>query len=77
MCFRYRARGDSDRVNARIVTELHEAGDVAPSTTLIDGAFAIRAAIVNHRTDRAEIDTLIEKTVAAGLGIDGLAEAAG
>ena len=39
------------RVNARIVADLHEAGDVAPSTTVIDGRLAIRAAIVNHRTE--------------------------
>jgi aromatic-L-amino-acid/L-tryptophan decarboxylase len=65
VCFRYRG-GDSDRLNARIVVELHEAGEVAPSTTIIDGQLAIRAAIVNHRTSRAEIDTLVERVVAAG-----------
>jgi len=53
-------------VNARIVADLHEAGDVAPSTTVLDGRLAIRAAIVNHRTTRADIDTLVEKVVAAG-----------
>jgi aromatic-L-amino-acid decarboxylase len=66
VCFRYRAGDDAHRVNARIVADLHEAGDVAPSTTVIDGRLAIRAAIVNHRTSRAEIDTLVEKVVAAG-----------
>jgi aromatic-L-amino-acid/L-tryptophan decarboxylase len=66
VCFRYRAGDDAHRVNARIVTDLHEAGDVAPSTTIIDGRLAIRAAIVNHRTGRAEMDMLIEKVVAAG-----------
>jgi aromatic-L-amino-acid/L-tryptophan decarboxylase len=70
VCFRYRAGNDAHRVNARIVSDLHEAGDVAPSTTVIDGRLAIRAAIVNHRTSQAEIDTLIEKTVAAGRAIE-------
>ncbi len=70
VCFRYRAGEEAHRVNARIVADLHEAGDVAPSTTVIDGRLAIRAAIVNHRTSRAEIDTLIEKTVAAGRAIE-------
>ena len=70
VCFRYRAGDDAHRVNARIVADLHEAGDVAPSTTVIDGRLAIRAAIVNHRTSRAEIDTLIEKVVAAGRAIE-------
>ena len=70
VCFRYRAGDDAHGVNARIVADLHEAGDVAPSTTVIDGRLAIRAAIVNHRTSQAEIDTLIEKTVAAGRAIE-------
>jgi glutathione synthase/RimK-type ligase-like ATP-grasp enzyme len=70
VCFRYRAGDDTHGVNARIVADLHEAGDVAPSTTVIDGQLAIRAAIVNHRTSQAEIDTLIEKTVAAGRAIE-------
>jgi glutamate/tyrosine decarboxylase-like PLP-dependent enzyme len=70
VCFRYRAGDDTHRVNARIVADLHEAGDVAPSTTVIDGRLAIRAAIVNHRTSQAEIDTLVEKTIAAGRAIE-------
>ncbi len=71
VCFRYRARSsDAHRVNARIVADLQEAGEVAPSTTVIDGRLAIRAAIVNHRTSQTEIDTLIEKVVAAGRAIE-------
>jgi len=70
VCFRYRANYDSHRVNARIVIDLQEAGAVAPSTTILEGRLAIRAAIVNHRTSRAEIDTLIEKTVEAGRAIE-------
>ena len=66
VCFRYRAGDDAHGVNARIVADLHEAGEVAPSTTVLDGRLAIRAAIVNHRTSRAEVDTLLEKVVAAG-----------
>jgi glutamate/tyrosine decarboxylase-like PLP-dependent enzyme len=66
VCFRYRAGDDAHRVNARIVADLHEAGEVAPSTTTIDGRLAIRAAIVNHRTTRAEIDTLVDRVLAAG-----------
>lgn len=65
VCFRYRA-DDSDRVNAKIVVDLHESGIAAPSTTLIDGRLAIRAAIVNHRTSENNIDSLLEKTLALG-----------
>ena len=80
VCFRYRpaidamaigtVKDDAHRINAHIVTSLQEAGEVAPSTTVIDGRLAIRAAIVNHRTSRTEIDTLIEKVVAAGRAIE-------
>jgi len=49
VCFRYRAE-ESHRVNARIAVELQESGVAAPSTTVISGKLAIRAAIVNHRT---------------------------
>ncbi len=65
VCFRYRA-SDSKRVNAEIVVALQEAGRVAPSSVLVNGHFAIRAAIVNHRTERADLDALIEQTLALG-----------
>ncbi len=65
VCFRYRAN-DSDRVNAEIVVKLQEAGRVAPSTTIIDGQLAIRAAIVNHRTAEDDIDSLLDQTLTYG-----------
>ena len=73
VCFGYRA-ADAQRMNPRIVIELQESGVVAPSSTVIGGRAAIRAAIVNHRTGRREIDALVEKTVALGRAIE--AEAA-
>jgi aromatic-L-amino-acid/L-tryptophan decarboxylase len=42
-----------------LVADLQEAGLFAPSTTTIDGRPAIRAAIVNHRTNEADIDALV------------------
>ena len=65
VCFRYRA-GEAHRVNARIAVELQESGVAAPSTTVIGGKLAIRAAIVNHRTQAADLDALLERTVALG-----------
>ncbi len=65
VCFRYRA-DDADRVNARIVADLHEGGIVAPSTTVLDRGLAIRAAIVNHRTERRDVEALVEQVVARG-----------
>jgi aromatic-L-amino-acid decarboxylase len=70
VCFRYRFADAADelcdRLNRRIAIELQESGAVAPSTTRIGGRVAIRAAIVNHRTSRAEMDTLVEATLATG-----------
>ena len=67
VCFRYRAAGgDIDALNARIAAMLQDAGVVAPSTTVLDGRLAIRAAIVNHRTAEAHVDALVEGVLALG-----------
>ncbi len=67
VCFRYvAADGDLDRLNADIVADLQEAGIAAPSTTRVDGVLAIRAAIVNHRTDYADLAILVDAVLEAG-----------
>jgi glutamate/tyrosine decarboxylase-like PLP-dependent enzyme len=58
ICFRYRG-DDADKVNGEIVINLQESGIAAPSTTVLDGRLAIRAAIVNHRTGVCDIDRLV------------------
>ena len=65
VCFRYRA-ADADRVNGDIVIDIQESGIAAPSTTLLGGELAIRAAIVNHRTDSCDIDALIAAVLKFG-----------
>jgi aromatic-L-amino-acid/L-tryptophan decarboxylase len=65
VCFRYRGR-DANRLNAKIVIDLQESGVCAPSTTMIGPNLAIRAAIVNHRTERRDIDELIDGVLACG-----------
>jgi aromatic-L-amino-acid/L-tryptophan decarboxylase len=65
VCFRYR-HADADRVNAKIVVDLHQSGLAAPSATTINGQVAIRAAIVNHRSERRDVDALVDATVAFG-----------
>ncbi len=65
VCFRYRC-DKSDAVNAEIVADLQEAGVAAPSTTMIDGHLAIRAAIVNHRTQARDIDSLVAAVLRFG-----------
>jgi glutamate/tyrosine decarboxylase-like PLP-dependent enzyme len=65
VCFRYRC-DNSDRVNADIAIALQESGIVAPSTTVINGTLAIRAALFNHRTDERDVDALIKSTLELG-----------
>jgi aromatic-L-amino-acid decarboxylase len=65
VCFRFRD-DDADALNAEIVMRLHEAGRVAPSLTRIDGRTAIRAAIVNHRTEARDVAALVEATLETG-----------
>ena len=43
-----------------------ESGIAAPSTTVLDGQLAIRAAIVNHRTDTCDIDALVAAVLEFG-----------
>jgi len=65
VCFRYRSQ-NADDVNRNIVADLQESGIAAPSTTTVNGCLAIRAAIVNHRTNRGDIDALIQAVIAFG-----------
>lgn len=63
VCFRYRT---SDAVNREIVADVQESGIAAPSSTILDGKFAIRAAIVNHRTAEMDIDALVSAVLKFG-----------
>jgi aromatic-L-amino-acid/L-tryptophan decarboxylase len=65
VCFRYRGAA-ADALNAEIVADIHVSGIAAPSTTTIHGDLAIRAAIVNHRTDICDIDALIDAVLSYG-----------
>jgi glutamate/tyrosine decarboxylase-like PLP-dependent enzyme len=66
VCFRYRAAAETvDALNTGIVADIQEAGLAAPSTTLIDGAVAIRAAFVNHRSRAEDADALVDAVLAA------------
>jgi glutamate/tyrosine decarboxylase-like PLP-dependent enzyme len=65
VCLRY-VCADPERVNREIVLSLYDEGRVAPSATTLDGRYAIRAAIVNHRTGPADIDALVDAVLRAG-----------
>jgi glutamate/tyrosine decarboxylase-like PLP-dependent enzyme len=69
-CFRYRGAGlppaALDRLNAEIVADLHEQGIAAPSTTRVGGALVIRACLCNHRTERSDLDALLDAVLRLG-----------
>jgi glutamate/tyrosine decarboxylase-like PLP-dependent enzyme len=65
VCFRYRSER-ADDVNRNIVADLQESGIAAPSTTTVNGCLAIRAAIVNHRTNRSDIDAFLQAAMVFG-----------
>lgn len=65
VCFRYRHE-DADNLNAQIVIDLQESGIAAPSSTFIGNRLAIRAAIVNHRTQPRDIDAFLATALQLG-----------
>jgi glutamate/tyrosine decarboxylase-like PLP-dependent enzyme len=74
-CFRYvppELRDDAEAesyinlLNERLMAELQLGGRVFPSNAVINGRFAIRACIVNFRTEVADIDALIDEAVQHG-----------
>jgi glutamate/tyrosine decarboxylase-like PLP-dependent enzyme len=59
--FRYRPRrGDPDAFNRRLLAAVHEDGKVFITSTLLDGVFTLRLAVLNFRTHLATIDYLLE-----------------
>jgi glutamate/tyrosine decarboxylase-like PLP-dependent enzyme len=72
VCFGYvpRMADVEGTVNARIVERLHIDGVVAPSITRLEGKWAIRAAIVNHRTSITDIDQLVDRVLHFGMMLD-------
>jgi aromatic-L-amino-acid/L-tryptophan decarboxylase len=70
VCFRYNPGNISEEalntVNKEILMRLHEEGIAAPSYTLLNGKYAIRAAIVNHRSTFSDFDVLIKETIRIG-----------
>lgn len=58
--------GQLDALNGRLLVRLQEDGVAAPSSTRIDGRFAIRVCITNHRTRTEDLDLLVEASLRSG-----------
>jgi aromatic-L-amino-acid/L-tryptophan decarboxylase len=70
VCFRFNPGGISEfslnRLNEKLLYDLQEQGIAAPSSTLINGEFALRCAITNHRSRRSDFDFLVQQVLIRG-----------
>jgi aromatic-L-amino-acid decarboxylase len=54
------ASGDADAFNRKLVQAIHDDGRVFVSSTVIDGKFVLRLAVLHFRTHREQVDLLLE-----------------
>jgi aromatic-L-amino-acid decarboxylase len=70
VCYRYNPGGlDEEQLNTlnkELLMRMHELGVAAPSSTLLNGKYAIRVAITNHRTRRKHLNEMITGTIEIG-----------
>jgi glutamate/tyrosine decarboxylase-like PLP-dependent enzyme len=59
-----------DTLNERLMIELQLDGRVFPSNAVLRGRFALRACIVNFRTEAEEMDLLLDVAAELGAGLD-------
>jgi aromatic-L-amino-acid decarboxylase len=55
-----------NELNKELLMRMHETGVAGPSSTLLNGKYAIRVAITNHRTRRKHLDEMIAGTIELG-----------
>jgi glutamate/tyrosine decarboxylase-like PLP-dependent enzyme len=79
-CFRYVPPGLDpgpgtdefvSRLNERLMTEIQLDGRAFCSNALLDGAWALRACIVNFRTEAEDVDAMLDLAVGLGRRVDG------
>jgi glutamate/tyrosine decarboxylase-like PLP-dependent enzyme len=70
VCYRYNPGNLTDEelniINKELLMRLHEQGIAAPTYTLLNGKYAIRAAITNHRSRMEDFDILVRETLRIG-----------
>jgi glutamate/tyrosine decarboxylase-like PLP-dependent enzyme len=70
VCFRFNPGNLSENelniINKEILLRLQEKGIAAPSYTILNGKYVIRAAITNHRSRLEDFDVLVKETVRIG-----------
>lgn len=70
-CFRYRPAGvtdeaELDALNEAVVLGVRARGRCTPSSTRVDGHFAIRPCFINPRTTLADADALVDEVLTVG-----------
>ena len=63
VCFRLRPRGvaeaELNALNKEVLLRVQESGVAVPSSAMLDGKFAMRVAITNYRSCRADFEALV------------------
>jgi aromatic-L-amino-acid decarboxylase len=68
VCLRYK-KGPAERLDAlnrEVLMRIQERGIAVPSATVVQGKFAIRVAITNHRTVTSDLEVLADSMVTIG-----------
>ena len=74
-CFRYAPAAAGlddaalDALNERLMIAIRRDGRAFPSNAELGGRYCLRACLVNHRTEAADIDALVDATVELGAGL--------
>jgi len=67
VCFRVKTPGKTDTelnaLNREVLLRLQESGVAIPSQTMLNGRFALRVAVTNHRSRREDFDLLVQSVV--------------
>lgn len=69
VCFRFakgRQEDSLNELNRELLIQLYESGIAAPSDTIIDGKYALRVAITNHRSQREDFRILVKEVIRLG-----------
>src|SRR5207237_2843059 len=73
VCFRFTVPGATEQrlneINKEILLRIQESGLAIPSHTMLEGKFAIRAAVTNHRRRREDFDLLARAVVETGTAL--------
>lgn len=74
VCYRYiipvLSNDQLNAINKELLIQLQEQGIASPSSTLLQGRFAIRVCNVNQRTKQADLDLLVKESIRIGKSLD-------